>query len=179
MQGIASVCRFIHQSVELCCVLGCCSPSDGNPENAFVTLNPCSVSADDIIVWEHITSPLPRLSLLKTALPGVYWAVCTHVHICKRAHKLLTRLHEILMWQTEPIKAARTRQATIARNIVRKWSNSKDQHMTAALVSDSVFISNTTLFPLQKTNKTSTGPSSECISRNFFCCKHLDNFFLK
>lgn len=49
-------------------------------ENAFVTLNPCRVSVDDIIVWEHITSPLPRLSLLKTAPPYVYRAAhtCTY-----------------------------------------------------------------------------------------------------
>lgn len=50
------------------------------PENAFVTLNPCHVSVDDIIVWEHITSPLPRLSLLKTAPPYVYWAAHTYAH---------------------------------------------------------------------------------------------------
>lgn len=39
--------------------------------NAFVTLNPSCVSVDDIIVWEHITSPLAGLSCsLKTALPS-------------------------------------------------------------------------------------------------------------
>lgn len=99
--GSQFLCRelllSLVSSISLCprCSSAVCwgaALSHGNPENAFVTLNPCSVSADDIIVWEHITSPLPRLSLLKTALPGVYWAICTHVHTCKHAHKLLARL---------------------------------------------------------------------------------------
>lgn len=53
----------------------------GVAEKAFVTLNPCHVSVDDIIVWEHITSPLPRLSLLKTAPPYVYWATHIYTHM--------------------------------------------------------------------------------------------------
>ena len=71
-------------------VLGCFSLTRPDAElhrateNAFVTLNPCHVSVDDIIVWEHITSPLPRLSLLKTAPPYVYWAAHTYTH----AHRL-------------------------------------------------------------------------------------------
>lgn len=84
-----SICagfNITFSSVKVPCLPGCCSLTSpdaelhGAAENAFVTLNPCSVSVDDIIVWEHITSPLPRLSLLKTAPPYVYWAIhtCTH-----------------------------------------------------------------------------------------------------
>lgn len=65
---------------------------NGAPENAFVTLNPCSVSVDDIIVWEHITSPLPRLSLLKTAPPYVYWTIYTHAHMQTHRPDLFTNV---------------------------------------------------------------------------------------
>lgn len=52
MQRSASVSGLMHQSASsagLCCAGVLLSPH-GNPENAFVTLNPCSVSVDDIIV---------------------------------------------------------------------------------------------------------------------------------
>lgn len=113
--------------------------SHGNPENAFVTLNPCSVSADDIIVWEHITSPLPRLSLLKTALPGVYWDICTHVHTCKHAHKLHARLKMLYpcIWNFNASdrinQGNKNTSSHECRQIVDTCSNPMDQHFIIAL----------------------------------------------
>ena len=84
---------FCFCSMKVPLVLRCCPDAELHraSENAFVTLNPCRVSVDDIIVWEHITSPLPRLSLLKTAPPYVYRAAhtCTHTNRERERHAYL------------------------------------------------------------------------------------------
>lgn len=58
-------------------------------KNAFVTLNPCSVSTDDIIVWEHITSPPSPAPSLKDS-STLCLLSCAHMHgllICLQMHR--------------------------------------------------------------------------------------------
>lgn len=85
--ALISCIPFFHLNVPW--VLGCCSLRRPDAElhqaieNAFVTLNPCRVSVDDIIVWEHITSPLSRLSLKDSTT----LCLLSYTHTCTLAER--------------------------------------------------------------------------------------------
>lgn len=84
-------CIHLFSSMKFPCVPGCCSLTSPDAEvhaateNAFVTLNPCSISVDDIIVWEHITSPPSQALSLKDSTTFCLLSY-THTHAHTHMH---------------------------------------------------------------------------------------------